>query len=534
MVKLSLYFNILLAIYEKFSYQCVLFLYDTKFDSKYELKTSLKQFMLHGISVATMTTDFRKLSLNKKDLCFKPLIIGIGNDSSIMENILKNNFCENSLKWILITNTSLNFTYKNYSQICRNFMKLESINSTTILIQESIPNTLTPLYWILDYGFTRNFSPFAYETILGIYLSQNIKPSEYKDTHYAFTTNLWLKHRINLLNTSIQVIHSENEIEPMFIKNEVDIVFNLINFETVVNNSFNLLPMFYFRAVFILAEQPKSNVVWNIFLLPFTKKLWIFLICNFLFMSIILTILYRFVKIGNLNFINCFTVIACFCGKGFLEPATMPSQKIILITLNITIYCIWVAYNAILYSFFSVNIQTKPFQNDTELLNDKKYTVAANQYDMENDLIKENYNFTIHNFQIFNVSNANNWMQRVCHEFYGILTILKYLYDQRSIIPKCPYYEVYTNITTLKSFQIHKNSPLRDLINQYMIAISQFGYRMHHITLIQPKFFRNNVLKEISFELITPILTVFSSLVLISIVLFGFEIIWFKIFLLKL
>lgn len=154
--------------------------------------------------------------------------------------------------------------------------------------------------------------------------------------------------------------------------------------------------------------------------------------------------------------------------SAFPETPNCASQKLLLISFDILFFTLWAYYNAILYSYFSVQITDKPINTRQQLENARNYKIGASPYDY--GAIRDGFpGIESKRFEKYHLeSQLIEVFQRMCKEKFAIITMMDpntFLRDLENV--ECDYYTVELGGSSFYlSYGINVYTPLEDLFRQ--------------------------------------------------------------------
>ncbi|PSN40509.1 Ionotropic receptor 159 [Blattella germanica] len=328
-----------------------------------------------------------------------------------------------------------------------------------------------------------------------------------------FTSNL---HRVTEGGFGVRnATGSWNGVTGLLQRKDVD-----VSFLTLVMSKSRLSTLDYFtpvirtRDVIYLKRPEGEGQMFEQVLKPLSGHLWIGVGLFMILISILLTITwltsericYQNTKAKYSLIDSIFCVFGIFCQAGAEDVPNVWSIRLVIINASVIGYIVYLAYSAMLFSFLAVRKYEMPFHNLKELINDGRYKLGliANSADFlffteTNDpLLEEAYRKLVL-AEPNHPTSAQEGLRRICDQkrFAHMVLTVNERHLSADLGLRCSYVTLpHFSFSISLGFGCTKNSPLKRVLNYYILKMSESGLLKIYDDRLVPLKFRDKAQED--------------------------------------
>ncbi|PSN41923.1 hypothetical protein C0J52_06811, partial [Blattella germanica] len=207
-----------------------------------------------------------------------------------------------------------------------------------------------------------------------------------------------------------------------------------------------------FTTYLVIKKPSTYELKWNIFLMPFTQKLWAVILLVMLCLAVsykaigFLEIYFGIYHGQQISILGAFlTMVSAFCQQGNIDVPKASSLRLVFATSYLTAYVILACYSAAFITHLTLRKPHLPFQNFEEFLEDGTYRLGMLQKSAQMDyfrqanvkLLKEIYQKMIEPYESTLYTSDKKGMEDVCRIDKFAYMVSTYSMMKRGFLPSC-------------------------------------------------------------------------------------------------
>ncbi|XP_068085174.1 probable glutamate receptor [Anabrus simplex] len=366
----------------------------------------------------------------------------------------------------------------------------------------------------------------------------------------GFFGHVWLTLQRSINIRSEYIIspksRDRNAISRMVAQNEADVAFGDVTQTAISEQNQEVrytLPVLTFRYEVYIRHLDWQELPWDLFLKPFSTRLWLTVVLTMLVSAVFLTLVqslghrYGYKECLTENkyslYESLFLVISAICQQGMEETPQALSCRVAFIVIYFMALILLASYSAILISFLTIQRLSLPFTDLQGLIEDGSYQMGVLRNSTEHRFFMNTSDEMMQQlYEKFMLPDPKNFpetdeiaFERVCSMKFAFMIPFEYLSMIQSNI-SCSVVALPVKYFELNlSFVLPQNSFLLELLNYNLQVFRHSGLlqKMRELTWSPGESDESRTWVHVRLKHMISLLSVFGVGIILALVLLGLE-----------